>query len=67
MRNAASRPSDAATTPPSDAPIASIADQVPVDTALAETRSSRRTIDGTVADRAGSKNPDAPTVTAVTT
>ena len=65
--NAVSRPHTAATTPPSEAPIASIADHVPVETALAATSWCRGTMSGTVDDRAGSKKPDAPTVTAVTT
>src|SRR6187399_1405139 len=64
--NAVSRPNAADTIPPSDAPIATIADKVLVDTALAETSSRRSTTSGTVDDRAGSKKPVVPTVTAVT-
>ena len=60
-------PNAADTRPPIDAPIASITDQVPVDRALAVTRSSRATIDGSVDDFAGSKNPVAATAMAITT
>ncbi len=61
--NVTLRPNAAATRPPIDAPSASITDQVPVDSALAVTRSSRATTAGIVADLAGSKNPVADTAT----
>ena len=67
MTNAVSRPRNAAAAPPSAAPTTSVADHVPVETALAMTRSRLGTMFGTVAERAGSKKPLAPTVTAVTT
>src|SRR5437773_12286463 len=66
-RNAILRPASAVTAPPADAPIASIADHVALDSALAGSRSSAEVMFGIVAVRAGSKNPDAATVSAMTT
>src|SRR6478672_1842819 len=56
IMNAASVPSVPATTPPSAAPIASIADHVAPLIALAAISSSRLTTSGVIAVRAGSKN-----------
>jgi len=61
------RPASAVTRPPIDAPSASIADQVALDSALAASRSSGAVTLGIVAVRAGSKNACAPTVNAITT
>ncbi len=65
--NATLRPASAVTRPPIDAPSASIADQVALDSALAGSRSSGAVTLGMVAVRAGSKNACAPTATAITT
>src|SRR5476649_2093565 len=65
--NAMFRPASAVTRPPIDAPSASIADQVALDSALADNRSSGAVMLGIVAVRAGSKNAWAPTATAITT
>ena len=65
--NATFRPNTAVTSPPIDAPIASIADQVALDSALAGRSSSGAVTLGIVAVRAGSKNACADTVSAVTT
>src|SRR5215211_7569738 len=51
------RPATAVTSPPIEAPIASIADQVALDKALAGISSSSDVRFGIVAVRAGSKNP----------
>ena len=56
------RPASAVTRPPIDAPRASIADQVALDSALAGSSSSADVTFGIVAVRAGSKNACAPTV-----
>ena len=64
--NATSRPATAVTTPPTDAPTASIADQVALASALAGSNSSSLVMFGIVAVRAGSKNADAATVGAIT-
>jgi len=61
------RPATAVTTPPIDAPRASIADHVALDSALAASRSSEAVTFGIVAVRAGSKKACAPTVNAITT
>ena len=61
MTNATLRPATAVTRPPIDAPIASIADQVALDSALAGISSSADVMFGIVAVRAGSKNAWAPT------
>ena len=55
------------TRPPTEAPIASIADQVALDSALAGISSSADVMLGIVAVRAGSKNADAETASAITT
>ena len=60
------RPAAAVTRPPTDAPIASIADQVAAASALAGNNSSADVIFGIVAVRAGSKNAEAATVHAIT-
>ena len=65
--NATLRPASAVTRPPIDAPSASIADQVALDSALAGSSSSAAVTFGIVAVRAGSKNACAPTATAITT
>src|SRR6185295_10492792 len=65
--NATLRPASAVTRPPIDAPIASIADQVALDSALAGISSSADVMLGIVAVRAGSKKPCAPTMKAITT
>ena len=65
--NATCWPKSAVTTPPSDAPMASIADQVALASALAGTSSSGDVMFGMVAVRAGSKNAVAETVSAITT
>ena len=65
--NATLRPASAVTRPPIDAPIASIADQVALDSALAGISSSADVMLGIVAVRAGSKNACAPTMSAITT
>ena len=67
MANATSRPAIAVTTPPTDAPIASMADQVALDSALAGSSSSAVVKLGMIAVRAGSKNAAAATVSAITT
>ena len=64
--NATSRPKIAVTAPPTDAPIASIADHVALDSAFAGSSSSPVVTLGIVAVRAGSKNACAQTATAVT-
>src|SRR5215467_4120173 len=61
------RPATAVTTPPIDAPIASIADHVALESALAASRSSATVTFGIVAVRAGSKKAWAPTAKAITT
>src|ERR1044071_1258591 len=65
--NAASRPNTAVTTPPIDAPIASIADHVALASAFAGTSWSAVVPFGIVAVRAGSKNAVAATAAPVTT
>src|SRR5581483_2113842 len=67
IKNATSRPNTAVASPPTDAPIASIADHVALDTAFAGSSSSAVVTFGIVAVRAGSKNPDAAIVHAMTT
>src|SRR5207248_426598 len=67
ITNATSRPSHAVTRPPTDAPIASIADHVAADSALAGINSWGDVMLGIVDVRAGSKNADALIVKAVTT
>src|SRR5689334_16420282 len=61
------RPATAVTRPPSDAPIASIADHMALDNAFAGINSSAVVKLGMIAVRAGSKNADADTVSAITT
>src|ERR1019366_5513711 len=61
------RPATAATIPPSDAPTASIADHIALDKAFAGSSSSAVVMLGMIAMRAGSKNADADTVSAMTT
>src|SRR5918995_1144649 len=58
------RPAIAVTRPPIEAPSASIADQVALDSALAGISSRSDVTFGMVAVRAGSKNDVAPTVSA---
>ncbi len=65
--NATLRPATAVTMPPTDAPIASMADLVALDSAFAGSSSSALVMLGIVAVRAGSKNAWAPTVSAITT
>src|SRR5215212_4727284 len=65
--NAALRPASAVTRPPIDAPSASIAAQVALDSALAGSSSSAVVTLGMVAVRAGSKNACAPTAIVITT
>src|SRR5262249_13216320 len=65
--NAMFRPAMAVTAPPIDAPSASIADHVALDSALACSRSSGGVTWGMVACRAGSKKACAPTAIAITT
>ena len=67
IANAMSRPSAAVTRPPIDAPMASMADHVALESALAGNNSSADVMLGIVAVRAGSKNADADTVSAMTT
>jgi len=67
IANATLRPAMAVTTPPIDAPIASIADQVALERALAGNSSWSDVTFGIVAVRAGSKNADADIVNAMTT
>src|SRR5688572_11913875 len=67
MMKATLRPKMALTAPPSDAPIASIADQVALASALAGMSSSALVRFGIVAVRAGSKNAEADTVSAIRT
>src|SRR5436309_3183441 len=67
IANAMLRPAIAVTSPPTDAPAASIADHVAADSALAGSSSSSLVMLGMVAVRAGSKNADAATVSAITT
>src|SRR5215510_55516 len=67
MTNATFRPATAVTTPPTDAPSASMADQVALESALAGSSSSGDVTLGIVAVRAGSKNACAPTIAAITT
>lgn len=67
MTNATSRPATAVTSPPTDAPIASIADHVALATAFAGISSSADVMFGMVATRAGSKNACAETLSAITT
>src|SRR5262245_56378208 len=64
--NATLRPESAVTRPPIDAPAASMADHVALDSALAGMSSSFDVTFGIVAVRAGSKNACADTHTAVT-
>src|SRR3954449_7322834 len=59
--NATSRPNAAVTSPPTDAPIASMADHVAADSALAGSSSSADVMLGIVAVRAGSKKAEAAT------
>jgi hypothetical protein len=65
--NATCCPKIAVTTPPIEAPTASIADHVALASALAGISSSRDVTAGIVAVRAGSKNADADTVRPITT
>src|SRR5262245_27631566 len=65
--NATSRPNAAVTRPPTDAPMASIADHVAADKAFAGSSTSADVTLGIVAVRAGSKNADAATTNAITT
>src|SRR5262245_44865666 len=65
--NATFRPERAVTRPPIDAPAASIADHMALESALAGISSSSDVTLGIVAVRAGSKNAWADTHTAVTT
>ena len=65
--NATLRPATAVTRPPIDAPSASIADHVALESALAGISSSVEVMLGIVAVRAGSKNACAPTMNAMTT
>ncbi len=67
MTNAISRPATAVTRPPIDAPMASIAAHVALDSALAGISSSLLVTLGMVAVRAGSKNAAPVTVMAITT
>ena len=66
MTNATLRPASAVTTPPIDAPRASMADHVALDKALAGISSRSEVMFGIVAVRAGSKNDVAETVSAIT-
>src|SRR6185436_5640684 len=59
------RPATAVTRPPIEAPSASIADHVALESALAGISSSLEVMLGIVAVRAGSKNACAPTMTAM--
>src|SRR5581483_5881567 len=61
------RPKTAVTRPPIDAPAASIADHSALDSAFAGSSSSADVTFGIVAVRAGSKNAEAQTVSAITT
>src|SRR5215212_11905958 len=61
------RPANAVTSPPIEAPSASIAAQVALESALAGSSSSGVVTLGIVAVRAGSKNACAPTATVITT
>src|SRR5437764_3767108 len=63
--NATSFPKTAVTTPPTEAPIASIADHVALASAFAGSSSALLVTLGMVAVRAGSKNACAETVSAV--
>src|SRR5262245_22588178 len=65
--NATLRPNTADTMPPTDAPMASIADHIAADNALAGISSSGVVMLGIVAVLAGSKNADAAIVHAITT
>src|SRR5262249_45502860 len=65
--NATFRPDNAVTRPPTEAPAASMADHVALDSALAGISSSADVTFGIVAVRAGSKKACADTHTAVTT
>ena len=65
--NATFLPNAAVTRPPIDAPIASIADHVALDSALAGSSSAGAVTFGIVAVRAGSKNACAATASPVTT
>ncbi len=65
--NATSRPNAAVTTPPTEAPMASMADHVAAESALAGSSSWADVMFGIVAVRAGSKNADAATESAITT
>src|SRR3954453_22368999 len=65
--NATFLPNTAVTSPPIDAPSASIADHVALDSALAGNSSSGAVMLGMVAVRAGSKKACADTVSAVMT
>src|SRR5438093_7809617 len=65
--NATFRPAIAVTMPPTDAPSASIADHVALESAFAGRSSPADVTLGIVAVRAGSKNACAPTITAITT
>ncbi len=67
MAKATLRPATAVTTPPSDAPMASIAAHVALASAFAGSSSAADVMFGMVAVRAGSKNPDAAIVSAITT
>src|SRR5262245_29896340 len=67
ITNATLRPAIAVTMPPIDAPSASIADQVALDSVLAGISSRSDVMFGIVAVRAGSKNDVAETVMAITT
>src|SRR3954454_18448534 len=67
ITNATFRPATAVTIPPTEAPMASIADQVALATALAGISSSALVMFGMVDVRAGSKNACAETASAITT
>src|SRR6185436_4796091 len=67
MTNATCLPATAVTRPPTEAPIASIADQAALARAFAGINSAADVMLGIVAVLAGSKNADAETVRAITT
>ena len=66
IANATSRPSATVISPPIDAPTASMADHVALESALAGNSSSDEVMLGIVAVRAGSKKAEADTVSAMT-
>ena len=65
-RNATLRPNSAVTTPPTPAPIASIADHVALDSALAVSSCARVVTFGITAVRAGSKKAVSDTTAPIT-